>query len=438
MDRALAKEKARETFNQAIDIIINKLGLANIALSIFSERNIVYIYDEPPIMALCLVGGKRYLWKINAENCATMHPNEIAWVIIHECLHYILRHIEMWPLFRNKHSANIAADLIVNDLAAEVLRDIVDESFFDTFKYEFYTGPNTLGMITCDMALEEVYKKVMLLPQPPEDLPNQLDNHDQHNPEAPGLEEVGQELGKMFTESPEDKLYGKGDDKQAPLSQEEVNRKSAGYGQIRGDGQLVGMARAIFNFNKIFIKLTGKKLLRGSDDDINNTWIRRPRATISIDPANGVLPGTMMGPQKKSIIDLFIDISGSISPEQCSFFANFVNLIPRNKWEVRIHSFNTEVFSDIEINDKGKIVNLKAGGGTSFDAVARFVLTERPSPDNIVIVTDGEDVLNKSLISNPEKWSWIIDTDNSRFLEIKETLIGRIFQMKDITKEMTK
>ena len=439
LDRALAKEKTKDIFNQAVTIIIEKLGLANIALSIFSERSIVYVYDEPPTMSLCIVGGGKYLWKINATNCSTMHPNEIAWVILHECLHYILKHIQMWPLFRNKKAANIAADMIVNDLAFEVIKDVVGEDFFKPFKYNFYSGINTIGVITCNMTLEEAYKRVMLLPQPPEELPAQLGNHDPHNSDAPCLDKASDDLGRMFTDTPDG---GSSDGKKEgahnnpTLTQEQVQRVGAGSDVERRGNQVVGVARAIFNFSKIFVKLTGKKLLRGSDDDIGNTWLKKPRAMISLDPLKGTLPGIRTEPQKRYFLDLFIDVSGSVTAEQCAFFANFVNFIPRKKWEVRIHSFNTSVHSDIAVDPNGKIVNLKTGGGTSFDAVARFVLTETPTPDNIIVVTDGEDELNQTLIKNPNQWAWVVD-NSSRFEEIKTSLVGRVYSLKSISKELS-
>jgi predicted metal-dependent peptidase len=176
--------------------------------------------------------------------------------------------------------------------------------------------------------------------------------------------------------------------------------------------------------------------MRNTDDDIGNSWLRRPRAMISLNPNNGCLPGTIMEPQKRYRIDLFIDVSGSVTDEQCQFFANFANLIPRNKWEVHIHSFNTEVHGDIELSKDGRIVNLKTGGGTSFDAVARFVLTANPTPDNVVVVTDGEDKLDSSLVHNHNAWSWIIDND--RYDEVSRDFIGKVFSMKSITKELRK
>jgi len=436
------EEKTKELFSQAVDIIINQLGLANIALSIFSERNIAYVTDKPSIMALGIVGSGEYLWKINIVNCSQLHPNELAWIITHECLHYILQHVKMGKLFRNHHCANIAMDIIVNDLMKEVFLEAVNEDFFKVFKYEYYTGPNTLGLLSCDMELEDVYRKVMLMPHPPDELDNQLDNHEYHNSDSPHLDNAGEDLGRMFTNDPgNEDADGNGSKSSVPpLTQEDVKRKPAGYGTARGDGQLVGLARAVFNFGKVFVKLTGKKLLRGSDDDLESTWLKRPRAMISLDPNKGMLPGIKMEPSKKNIIDVFIDVSGSVTPEQCSFFANFVNFIPRKKYMVRFHSFNTEVHSDIEVDSRGKIVNIKCGGGTSFSAVARFILTEIPTPDNIVVVTDGFDKLDNSLIKNPNQWCWIVDCvpSNLKTIASEAGLIGKIFSLKEISKELSK
>lgn len=440
LKRAELEEKTKEVFGQAIDIIINKLGLANIALSIFSERNIAYVTDKPSLMALGIVGNGEYLWKINITNCSQLHPNEMAWIIVHETLHYILQHVKMGPLFRNHYCANISMDIIVNDLMKEVFLEAVDESFFKVFKYKYYSGPNTLGLLSCDMGLEDIYRKVMLMPHPPDELEHQLDNHECHNSDSPHLDSAGEDLGRMFTNDNGDDADDRGSKSSTPpLTQEDVKRKPAGYGTDRGDGQLVGLARAVFNFGKVFVKLTGKKLLRGSDDDLESTWLKRPRAMISLDPNKGMLPGIKMEPSKKNVIDVFIDVSGSVTPEQCNFFANFVNFIPRKKYVVRFHSFNTEVHSDIEVDSQGKIVNIKCGGGTNFDAVARFVLTETPTPDNIIIVTDGEDKIDNSLVKNINQWTWIVDSHYKLDEVIKDAqLFGKIFTLKEITKELSR
>ena len=427
MNKEVMVERTKEVFNKSVSVIIDDLGLANIALSVFSERNIIYVTEKPPIMSLCLTGRGEYLWKINVTNCYTLHPNEFAFIILHECLHYILKHIQIGHLLRNRVARNIAADMIVNDLLVEVIKESeVNENFYDQFQYSFYSGINTIGVNTCEMTLEEVYKKVMLLPTPPEELSSQLDNHEEHDPDSPNVENASDRLIDSFTNN---------NNNPPEINQQDIERRGAGTGVNRQGHQLIGLARAIFNFSKVFFKLTGKKLMRGTDDDIGNSWVRRPRAMISLNPNNGMLPGTMMEPQKKHRIDLFIDVSGSVTDEQCQFFANFVNLIPRSKWIVHVHSFNTEVHNDIEIDSKGKIVSLKTGGGTDFSAINRFILTAAPIIDNICVVSDGEDKLDPSSVKDPDKWTWIIDNP-SRFREISLQLPGKVFSMNSITKEL--
>lgn len=425
------REYCNKLFDQAIDLLVNKFGLTTLSLAIFSKSRIFYVFnnESPPVMCLTDLGNHQYIWKINATVISTLHINEIAWICLHECLHYILEHLKIMKLFKSRKTFGIAADIIVNDVMGESFKEMVDEEYFKTFKFECYTGPNTLGVLSTDMSVQEVYDKVLVL-----DANDKIENHEEQLKNHESWNDVDSNSPNANEFFPPTSASGDND----IITQQEVINKTGSKSGIGGVSQLVGEARARFNFARVFIDLTGRSMLRGSDDDIESSWLTRNRSTISLPTSMGILPGLYMGPDKKYVLDIFLDVSGSVSAEQINMFATFINLIPRSKWIVRAHTFNTVVNSDIKLDDNGKIIELKTGGGTSFNAIANFILTSVPCPDNVIVITDGEDRLDNTLIKNPNHWTWIIDNDNEQYKQFIISLPGKHFRFRSIAKEMSK
>jgi hypothetical protein len=109
-------------------------------------------------------------------------------------------------------------------------------------------------------------------------------------------------------------------------------------------------------------------------------------------------------------------------------FVMLANNIPRNKYQVKLHTFTTQID---ELDNVIKIEELLISGGTCFNNVAIHVSSQERYPDNIIVISDGQCDFNKELVPEryAQRWSWIIDGSESYVEKKSIELSGKVFRL---------
>jgi|WetSurSiteA1Bulk_404760.scaffolds.fasta_scaffold00108_13 predicted metal-dependent peptidase len=153
-------------------------------------------------------------------------------------------------------------------------------------------------------------------------------------------------------------------------------------------------------------------------DDFDEGWDRPEVSLWSVYP-DIILPSERDREKEARLIYLYADISGSMTeliPKMARVIQDFVKKygdvnsesllmtnVKRNK--IMPFVFNTSVYPwDRDAFEKGKL--LQGGGGTSFEAVVSHVEEVKPTPDMVLVLTDGQAGVPQ--INNPDKWCWYV------------------------------
>lgn len=141
-----------------------------------------------------------------------------------------------------------------------------------------------------------------------------------------------------------------------------------------------------------------------------DVWRRQPRTLISVYP-DVILPNREMDHKPWCVVA--IDVSGSMSANDIKRCKATLDMIPKI-CDVTLLSFDGNVY-ELEYTPGQKLstVKLRGGGGTNFQAVAKYVsdkATERKKyPDFVIVFTDG---FCSSPTIQPEehesRWVWVI------------------------------
>lgn len=149
-----------------------------------------------------------------------------------------------------------------------------------------------------------------------------------------------------------------------------------------------------------------KKYLKESEVN-KEQWARKHRRHQFLD-SSLFLPSDMDVEDISSVKDkidvyFFLDTSGSCIGYKERFFNAAKTLNPK-KFNVNLFCFDTKVFeTDIKSN------RVYGGGGTNFNIIEQYIQKhkgEKPYPDSVWILTDGEGT--SVLPQIPEKWHWFI------------------------------
>lgn len=120
------------------------------------------------------------------------------------------------------------------------------------------------------------------------------------------------------------------------------------------------------------------------------SWMRPSRRGWHMD---AVMPG--MTPGEEIDVDVFIDLSGSISAEQGkAFIGEVVGMMNAfDGYRINIACFDTEVYNPktftSENLDTVEGYELMGGGGTDFDCIFKFLKDEGRVPNRLIVFTDG-------------------------------------------------
>jgi hypothetical protein len=120
------------------------------------------------------------------------------------------------------------------------------------------------------------------------------------------------------------------------------------------------------------------------------SWMRPNRRGWHID---AVLPG--MTPGEEIDVDVFIDLSGSISDAQGkAFLSEVAGMMSQfNGYRINVHCFDTEVYNPQTYTSENletiEEYQLMGGGGTDFTCIFKYLKEQGRVPERLVVFTDG-------------------------------------------------
>ena len=326
--------------------------------------------------ATAATDGKKFYY--NSRFIMMLKPKEVEFLVAHEVLHVVYDHFGRRG-DRDPQIFNIANDYAVN---ADLKRHKVGQ-FITTVPclYEQkYDGKPS----------EEIYDDLMKNVQKisMDDLINQLlDDHLDGDDEGEGDSEgdgegTGKKKGKRPQMSAEERESLKQEIKQAILNaaqSSEAGSLPAGVERLIKDVTSPVMPwRELIQTNLTSAIKTDFSFMRPS---------RRGWHMDAIMPA--------MTPGEEIDVDVFIDLSGSISTEQGKAFISEVAgmMSAFDGYRINIACFDTEVYNPKTFNsenlDSIEGYELMGGGGTDFDCIFDFLKKEGRVPNRLIVFTDG-------------------------------------------------
>lgn len=120
------------------------------------------------------------------------------------------------------------------------------------------------------------------------------------------------------------------------------------------------------------------------------TWMRPSRRSWHMD---AVMPGT--NPGEEIDVDVYIDLSGSISHKQgMEFLTEVMGMMDMfDGYRVHVSCFDTEVYNTQQFNsdnmDTVEDYKLMGGGGTDFTCIFDHLKEEGRVPNKLIVFTDG-------------------------------------------------
>jgi len=322
--------------------------------------------------------GKKFYY--NSKFIMLLKPKEVEFLVAHEVLHVVYDHMGRRGE-RDPQIFNIANDYAVN---ADLKRHKVGQ---------FITSVPALYEQKYDgKSSEEIYDDLMKNVQPVtlDQLIDQLlDDHMD-----------GDDEGENEGETSNGDNDGKGKGKRpAPMTPEErealkqeIKQAVINAAQTAGAGELpAGVERLIKDMTNPVMpwrELIQTNLTSAIKTDFS--FIRPSRRSWHMD---AIMPA--MTPGEEIDVDVFIDLSGSISDAQGkSFLTEVAGMMSAfDGYRINVHCFDTEVYNPqtftSENLDTIEGYQLMGGGGTDFDCIFNYLKNEGRVPTRLIVFTDG-------------------------------------------------
>jgi predicted metal-dependent peptidase len=320
--------------------------------------------------------GRKFYY--NSRFIMLLKPKEVEFLVAHEVLHVVYDHFGRRGE-RDPQIFNIANDYAVN---ADLKRHKVGQ---------FITTVPCLYEAKYDgKASEEIYDDLMKNVQKisMDDLVNQLlDDHldgdgDSEDGDQEGGEGDKKGKGKRPTMTAEEREQLKQEIKQAIINA----ASSAEAGSLpKGVERLI---KDVTNPVMPWRELIQTNLTSAIKTDFS--FMRPSRRGWHMD---AIMPA--MTPGEEIDVDVFIDLSGSISTEQGTAFLSEVAgmMSAFDGYRINVACFDTEVYNPktftSENLDSIEGYELVGGGGTDFDSIFNFLKKEGRVPARLIVFTDG-------------------------------------------------
>jgi hypothetical protein len=146
--------------------------------------------------------------------------------------------------------------------------------------------------------------------------------------------------------------------------------------------------------------------------EIVDHW-RRTSSKLAHCYPDVILPYETLDENRSKLKILFsIDSSGSISDGLLEEFVNIARFHEKDIHEIHAISFDGQVYP----------LNLKSGkvtgrGGTSFEAMVRYVYDSKQNYDAVFVLTDGDGGAFDPKLVDAQKWFWIITPGGHKVAE---------------------
>ncbi len=320
--------------------------------------------------------GRKFYY--NSKFIMLLKPKEVEFLVAHEVLHVVYDHMGRRGE-RDPQIFNIANDYAVN---ADLKRHKVGQ---------FITSVPALYEQKYDgKSSEEIYDDLMKNVQPitlDQLIEQLLDEHMDGDGEGDSDSEGGDGENK-----------GKGK-RPAPMTPEErealkqeIKQAVINAAQSAGAGELpAGVERLIKDMTNPVMpwrELIQTNLTSAIKTDFS--WIKPSRRGWHMD---AVMPG--MTPGEEIDVDVFIDLSGSISDTQGkAFLTEIAGMMSAfDGYRINVHCFDTEVYNPqtftSENLDTIEGYQLHGGGGTDFTCIFDYLKKEGRVPTRLIVFTDG-------------------------------------------------
>lgn len=362
----------------------------------------------------------------NPKFYKSLTPVRRNFIISHECLHVILRHGVRSKDCENREGANVAMDVVINEMLCDQFgydRDEIDPPTIDPkhpekgpqrklcwFDNIFKDRPD----VERGQSFEYYYTRLPDGYKLPDGM-MLVDIHDFFD--GDGEDGVLRRIGGALTDEDKKKIR---DILRKQNQDKEKGGMMAGT-EALGDWLSVGTGPVKPKQKwETVIKRWMRKFLP-NDFDTYEHWARVNRRLVMI-PDDAMLPTEMELQDKedegKIDVDFYLDTSGSCVHLAARFF-KAAKTLPKRRFNVRLFCFDTQVYDVTpEMEKKGKV---RGGGGTSFRIIEENIQkrTKKEAalkgkavkyPEAVFVISDGYGDAYKA--QKPERWHWFL-TENA-------------------------
>lgn len=362
----------------------------------------------------------------NPQFIADMPESEAVFVFIHECMHYIMRHVATRGKNRDPELFNIAADLYINKFIAVEFKGV---SYVKMPKSCLYNEHVNIDVDTP----ESIYAEMMQSMKQDNDgrLPGPLgpgggkggsssDNIEGDTPEnstdrrGRSGNNVAKFRGQEYNISDNTKGIG-GDINKIPEDEKDITDEG---GKIKVDStmtraesknqrkktySMVGKSDRLEKLLETYkkVRINWKNLVKAKLTKLGqkyNTYAHPDKRYL---PRRMIVPGPFPGePSELENVKVCIDTSGSISVEELrEFLGAMYQLFRQTKATGEILLWNTEVYRTMDFKNFKDVQQFLRGGvadgGTDCDCVFEYLTSGpykkhlKPKPSLVIILTDG-------------------------------------------------
>ena len=313
----------------------------------------------------------------NSRFIMMLKPKEVIFLVAHEVLHVVYDHMGRRG-DRDPQLFNIANDYAVNaDLKKHKVGDFI--TTVDCLYEPKYEG----------WASEKIYDDLMKNIQKisiDQLIDKMIDDH--LDGDGDGEEDQEGESGDKEGKGKRPKLS----EAEREQMRKDIRDAILNAAQQAGAGELpAGVERMIKDLTDPVMnwrELIQTSLTSAIKSDY--TWMRPSRRSWHMD---AVMPGT--NPGEEIDVDIYIDLSGSISNKQgMAFLSEVMGMMDMfDGYRVHVSCFDTKVYNTQEFNsdnmDTAEDYQLKGGGGTDFECIFNDLKEQGRVPNKLIVFTDG-------------------------------------------------
>ena len=338
--------------------------------------------------------------RYNPGFMSSLKPEERRFVLMHELIHVLLRHPSRCR-GGNPFLQNVAADMVVNNICSTISRS---RDFRTGFR--MVMPPQGISPSPGGLSMEELYARLV---------DDQLKKGEDLRKGSAAEIWIRKDYGKdgkgdrekvlipapgAISTDRNSRALGSADLEEDPrspaeqkLAEKELRRLI--QASLKGDPG-AGISSFVPREVRIFAQsrpLPWKRLLRDFLDEVRDddaSYATPERKYIHMDL---IIPGHGLTEEQVREMWVFVDSSGSISPEEIGkFLSELYHLIRDMRCVLHIAYWDTsvtDVYRNIDTVAKLRECRPNHSGGTNINCVYQWIEENKIKPDVMVILTDG-------------------------------------------------